>query len=576
MTGRVRLVTVDRAAPSPNVELVSGTLRSHGYDLEPLPIPARGLPRGISSSQKRIQKQFIHTPAPLIESWRVGQHVIAATEPGDVIVIADAGGVGGVLALLEAAEPAARRRQVWTLAGDGVAIRRALIAGTMDGDEMPEASMVDWELVQYRNSAEVLATSQAAAKLLDDLGVTAHLAVEPQPPASVDESPIGSSVWAPGPVSRANQSGPVMRAVASVQGAHLTVSNHDADDHIWIGSTWDALHGIRSVLGNRLDRSDRPTEKPAYVVVGDTLVPPDPTTGSWREAGVPVLVPRGSVAAARWPDAPTWADEDEFAALLGGAAAAKPIRDTAWPGPAEPSAGDASRALRVSVGVPVFGSVEFLDECMESILAQDQPPHEVVLIDDGSVSAAVDAALTSWRDAAPDVVRIDRQPNRGVCVARNRLIESMTGDAFLLVDQDDVLDPRFISSTAEALRQDPSLWAVATWTEFFGDYEGIEAKPPFDRRVGIRENSIVSTAALVDMDARDRGIRFAPDLAFLYCEDWHVWSQIIAAGGRMGLVPEPLIRHRVHRASGGFQRTELAHRIGRARAIEPLLGSDRS
>ena len=42
----------------------------------------------------------------------------------------------------------------------------------------------------------------------------------------------------------------------------------------------------------------------------------------------------------------------------------------------------------------------------------------------------------------------------------------------------------------------------------------------------------------------------------------------------MGLVPEPLIRHRVHLASGGFHRTELAHRIGKARAVEPLLAEN--
>ena len=147
----------------------------------------------------------------------------------------------------------------------------------------------------------------------------------------------------------------------------------------------------------------------------------------------------------------------------------------------------------------------------------------------------------------------------------------MSGDAFLLLDQDDVLDRAFIERTSETLRQDDSLWAVAVWTEFFGEYDGIEAKPPFDRRTAIPENPIVSTAALVDMSVRDEGIAFVPDLAFLYCEDWNYWSQVIAAGGRMGLIPEPLIRHRVHHASGGFQRTERAHKIGRARAIAPLL-----
>jgi GT2 family glycosyltransferase len=111
---------------------------------------------------------------------------------------------------------------------------------------------------------------------------------------------------------------------------------------------------------------------------------------------------------------------------------------------------------------------------------------------------------------------------------------------------------------------------VACWTEFFGDYEGVEAKPPFDHRVGLRENPIVSTSALVDMKVREMGIRFAPDLAFIYCEDWDVWAQIAAAGGKFGLVPRPLARHRVHAASGGHLRTELGHALGRARATQHL------
>ena len=146
----------------------------------------------------------------------------------------------------------------------------------------------------------------------------------------------------------------------------------------------------------------------------------------------------------------------------------------------------------------------------------------------------------------------------------------MTGDSFLFVDSDDVLASTFLSSCARSLSEDGTLWAVATWTEFFGAYEGIEAKPPFDARVGLRENPIISTAALVDMGAREAGIRFEPDLAFVFCEDWHFWSQIIAAGGRFGLVPEPLARHRVHETSGGNLRTELAYALGKSRATEPL------
>jgi glycosyltransferase involved in cell wall biosynthesis len=224
----------------------------------------------------------------------------------------------------------------------------------------------------------------------------------------------------------------------------------------------------------------------------------------------------------------------------------------------------------VSVAVPVFGDVRFLDEAVNSILAQSQPPHELILVDDGSASPEVTEALAAAQRRDPDLVRVVTQPNRGVCVARNRAWEEMTGDAYLFVDSDDVLHPEFIEATATALRSDASLWAVATWTRFFGEYEGVEAKPPFDRRVGSRENPVVGTAMLLGPEVRDAGLGFAPDLAFLYCEDWDLWSRIVAAGGRIGLVPRALATHRVHPSSGGHARTELAHAIGKARATAHL------
>ena len=570
MTIPVYVATVGEARPTPNLELVSASLVSTGFGPTPLTVPASGLPRRMGRSLRQAGKRFAHTPAPLIESWRVAQHLTAATEPRDVIVIGDDAGVGGVLALTESAKPSDQRRQVWTVAGDGLTLRTAQIAGTVGGLDMPEASQIDWEIVQYRFAAEVLATSQLAVEILTAFGVDGHLVTEAFP-AVTRSGPDGGELWVPGTVSRANRSGVVMRAAASLPHTRLVVSTRDAPDHIWSGSTWEALRGVRSVLGDRLRRGDRPTGRPSAVVVGDPLSPPDEVTATWRDSGVPLLVPDGSVAAAMWPEAMIWETADELAALMAGKEGRQSAPSDVWTGPSEPDLSDESRARRVSVGVPVFGDVAFLDECLASIVAQDQPAHEVLLIDDGSNSVRVAKALESWAAAEPGLLRTLTQANRGVCVARNSMIDAMTGDAFLLVDQDDVLDPRFISRTAESLRQDASLWAVATWTEFFGEYEGIEAKPPFDRRVGLRENPIVSTGVLVDIKVRDLGVRFAPDLAFLFCEDWHLWSQIVAAGGQMGLVPEPLIRHRVHPASGGFQRTELAQRVGRARAVEPLM-----
>ena len=150
------------------------------------------------------------------------------------------------------------------------------------------------------------------------------------------------------------------------------------------------------------------------------------------------------------------------------------------------------------------------------------------------------------------------------------MMDSMNGDALLLVDQDDLLVDDALEGFADALRSNPRCDAIAGWTAFFGEYVGIEAKPPFDARVGKRENSIVSTAVLLDRSIVDAGIRFEPDLAFLYCEDWNFWADLVAHGYSFGLVPRPLVLHRVHSSSGGFGRDQLALEIGRLRAREKL------
>lgn len=565
----IRVVIEDRD-PSPMLALVVDALRAE-QAIDPIRVPGPGTRNEDGSAVDSAADQFRHTPEPLLNSWYAAQHVLTVTRPGDIIVVSDGGGIGGVLSLTEASKPTERRRRVWTVAGDGAWLESTLIAGTTRYAEMPLASEIDWELIQYRSSEVVLTPSRLVADLLSEIDIEATL-VDVATEAPANGARIeGTGVWIPGPVSRRNRSGDVLRALGSVPAMDATVSTLDSEDLIWSGSSWDALRSVRSALGPRLQRADRAPSRPAFLVFGDSFRVPDHETESWRDSGVPVLVPRGSTAAALWPEARVWNSSDDIVEILEGHRA---TRETAPTSPSDRSRAttiDESRARRVSVGIPVFRNVAFLDECLESILDQSQEPHEVLLVDDGSNSIDVDEALGRWEARVPDRVRVLTQTNRGVCVARNRMIDAMAGDSFVLVDQDDVLDPHFIERTAQALRQDEALWAVATWTEFFGSYEGVEAKPAFDRRVGLRENPIVSTAVLVDMRVRTAGLAFAPDLAFIYCEDWHYWAQIIAAGGRMGLVPEPLVKHRVHEASGGFQRTQLAHEIGKARVADVLL-----
>lgn len=564
------VVSVDDDRASRTLDYAVDLLISSGFDTlgERLAIGQSRLDR----KSRLLEQKFQHTPEPLLASWRVARHLTNRTDPGDTVLMSDFMGLGGVFALEQAAADPAQRRQLWTVAADSALLELRFLAKTHEGLPMPLDSQVDWEQAQYQWSDRVLATSTVALAELEKLGVHAELVGRSESPPHVDLPGGPGRIWAPGTVCRRNQTGEVLRALSSMPEVTITVSEEDEEDRIWTGSTWDALRHSRELLGEQLERRQQPTATPDVIVLGDPFAPPNASVASYISDGIPVVVPQGSVASLIWPEAPTWVDPDDLTAVLtegrhrgpeSGANVTTSRRSKATTGLG------LDRARAVSVGIPVFRDVRFLPECVESVLGQVHPPLEVVLVDDGSRSDDVGEALEDLT-RLDSRLRIVRTEHRGVSAARNAALEVFEGDSFLFIDSDDLLRPTFLSRCAAVLNSRDDVWAVATWTEFFGDYDGIEAKPPFDGRVGRRENPIISTCALVDREVVQRGIRFAPELAFLYCEDWHFWSQIVAAGGRFGLVPEPLARHRVHPSSGGFMRTELAYALGRSRATEPL------
>jgi GT2 family glycosyltransferase len=559
------------------LQVAARALDAIGHEPVSLPIPALGLPAG--EADTATPDRFVLTPGALIESWRVARHLTALTSPGDVVLISDYGGRGGLFAVEQAMIDPRDRRHVWTLVGSGLAIEALHTFGVAAAPDPEGESSIDWELAQYRFSEVRLTLAQRAADLLakvapevDLLHARGTMPVN-QPSVGVD----GGLVVIPEVPSRGAGTAAVMRGVTQAMSlndrVHVAVESGSTEDVVWSGSTWETVAGLE-IMGDRIDRTSTGGLAPAMVVMGNPFALPPESVKRWYDAGVRVLVPRGSVAGNLMPSASTWSDESDIARFISGEAQppstiiASTFESLVPPEPLF----NGGRARRVSVGIPIHRDVRFLEECVASVLSQTQRPHELVLYDDGSQDPTVTAKLDDLATRHSTSILVRSGPNRGVCVARNAMISSMTGDAFALVDSDDILHPEFIEACAEGLRANPGLDAVATWTDFFGGYEGIEAKPPFSVRTGMRENTIVSTAAVVDMSVRERGIAFAPDLAFLYCEDWHYWSQIIGAGGRLGLVPRALVRHRVHATSGATRRTDFAHTIGRLRATEPLWG----
>jgi glycosyltransferase involved in cell wall biosynthesis len=89
---------------------------------------------------------------------------------------------------------------------------------------------------------------------------------------------------------------------------------------------------------------------------------------------------------------------------------------------------------RISVILPVYNGAAYLREALESAFAQTLPPHEIIVVDDGSTDATPEIASSF------DVVYV-RQDNAGVSSARNRAIHRAGGDYLAFLDADDVWLP---------------------------------------------------------------------------------------------------------------------------------------
>lgn len=92
----------------------------------------------------------------------------------------------------------------------------------------------------------------------------------------------------------------------------------------------------------------------------------------------------------------------------------------------------------LSIIVPVFNKVKYLNFCIESILAQSFKDFELILINDGSTDGS-GLKCDNYKSLDPRIIVI-HQENKGVSKARNVGIACSTGKYIGFVDSDDTIE----------------------------------------------------------------------------------------------------------------------------------------
>lgn len=132
----------------------------------------------------------------------------------------------------------------------------------------------------------------------------------------------------------------------------------------------------------------------------------------------------------------------------------------------------ASGSPLVSVLIPCFNQSKYIAQCLDSVLEDDYPNLEIIIVDDGSTDESCEI-ISSWINAKGRLfaggVSLIRQANQGLIKSLNLLVSQSAGDYFVLLAGDDRLLPGGIDCRVSFLSANRDLLAV------FCDARGIDA-----------------------------------------------------------------------------------------------------
>ncbi|MDR7271856.1 glycosyltransferase involved in cell wall biosynthesis [Pelomonas saccharophila] len=207
----------------------------------------------------------------------------------------------------------------------------------------------------------------------------------------------------------------------------------------------------------------------------------------------------------------------------------------------------------VSIVTPAYNQGNFLRATMESVLAQDYPALEYLVIDDGSSDDSLTVAQAVAAEH-PGRVTVLTQPNAGQAATLNKGWAMARGEILAYLSSDDLLCPGAVRTMVETLQARPEL-GVAYCDCWLIDPNGRRVRPhqaeDFDvqaMQVGLvchpgpatffRREVFETTGG---WDVRRRQV---PDFEF--------W---LRASRRYGFarVPQRLAEYRIHEGSASFQ-----------------------
>lgn len=176
----------------------------------------------------------------------------------------------------------------------------------------------------------------------------------------------------------------------------------------------------------------------------------------------------------------------------------------------------------VSVVTPSYNTAKFLRETIESVLTQDYPRVEYIVMDGGSS----DGTLAILREYEGRLAYVSER-DAGAADAINKGFRRSSGSIFTYLNADDTFLPGAISAGVAALAENPGAAVVygdGFWVEADGRTIGPYPAKPYDARLLEQECFICQPASFIRREAFEQAGLMDGGRQFTF--DYDLWIRI--------------------------------------------------
>jgi glycosyltransferase involved in cell wall biosynthesis len=165
---------------------------------------------------------------------------------------------------------------------------------------------------------------------------------------------------------------------------------------------------------------------------------------------------------------------------------------------------------RVSIITPFLNAGRFIEESIQSVLAQTCGNWELLLVDDGSTDASTGIAL-QYAAAHADRVRYlshEHRQNRGASASRNLAARHAQGEYLAFLDADDVYLPRKLEVQVPILDAHPDVAMLYAATEYWYSWSGRPDDAGRDwvwRKYGAKPDTVIEPPQMLVRFLEDGG-----------------------------------------------------------------------